>query len=90
MIQSPNSGGVFQYTNKGRNYEKNYLNKNYIDNIIKNKKKPTSLNVKPGTLLLFYGRNYLHRVTPVRSKKPRILVTLNSVSYTHLTLPTKA
>ena len=31
----------------------------------------------PGTLLLFYGRNYLHRVTPVRSKKPRILVTLN-------------
>ena len=77
MIQSPNSGGVFQYTNKGRNYEKNYLNKNYIGNIINNKKKPTSLNVKPGTLLLFYGRNYLHRVTPVRSKKPRILVTLN-------------
>ena len=42
-----------------------------------NKKKPTNLNVKPGTLLLFYGRNYLHRVTPVISKKPRILVTLN-------------
>ncbi|MBQ82899.1 MAG: hypothetical protein CMD59_05145 [Gammaproteobacteria bacterium] len=77
MIQSPNAGGVFQYTNKGRNYEKNYLNKNYIDNIINGKRKPTSLNVKPGTLLLFYGRNYLHRVTPVRSKKPRILVTLN-------------
>ena len=41
------------------------------------KKKPTSLNVKPGTLLLFYGRNYLHRVTPVKSEKNRILVTLN-------------
>ena len=29
-----------------------------------------------GTLVLFYGRNYLHRVTPVKSEKPRILVTL--------------
>ena len=50
---------------------------NRVNEVINNKKKPTSLNVKPGTLLLFYGRNYLHRVTPVRSKKPRILVTLN-------------
>ena len=37
MIQSPNAGGVFQYTNKGRNYENNYLNKNYIGNIINGK-----------------------------------------------------
>ena len=35
------------------------------------------LNVKPGTLVLFYGRNYLHRVTPIQSDKGRILVTLN-------------
>ena len=31
----------------------------------------------PGSLILFYGRNYLHRVTPVTSNKCRILVTLN-------------
>ena len=77
MIQSPESGGVFQYTNKGRNYEDNYIDKNFISKIIKNKINVEKLNVKPGTLLLFYGRNYLHRVTPVTSKKPRILVTLN-------------
>ena len=35
------------------------------------------LSVKPGTLILFYGRNYLHRVTPVTSTKYRVLVTLN-------------
>tara|TARA_Y100001970_G_scaffold290108_2_gene422607 strand:- start:38 stop:820 length:783 start_codon:yes stop_codon:yes gene_type:complete len=77
MIQSPKSGGIFEYTNKGRNYEKNYINKNYISKVIKNKMKVEELKVRPGTLILFYGRNYLHRVTPVTSKKPRILVTLN-------------
>ena len=77
MIQSPDSGGVFQYTNKGRNYKKNYINKHYISKVIKNKIKVEDLKVNPGTLILFYGRNYLHRVTPVTSSKPRILVTLN-------------
>ena len=41
------------------------------------KEKTYALKVDPGTLILFYGRNYLHRVTPVESKKGRILVTLN-------------
>ena len=39
--------------------------------------KINELTVNPGTLILFYGRNYLHRVTPIESKKGRILVTLN-------------
>ena len=35
------------------------------------------MNIEAGTLVLFYGRNYLHRVTPVTSSIPRILATLN-------------
>tara|TARA_Y100001970_G_C14108993_1_gene789765 strand:- start:359 stop:1141 length:783 start_codon:yes stop_codon:yes gene_type:complete len=77
MIQSPTSGGVFEYTNKGRNYENNYINKKFISKIINGKIDIEKLNVKAGTLILFYGRNYLHRVTPVTSNKPRILITLN-------------
>ncbi len=77
MIQSPTLGGTFQYTNKGRDYENNYIDKKFISKIINEKIKVEELKVKPGTLILFYGRNYLHRVTPVKSKKPRILVTLN-------------
>ena len=42
-----------------------------------NKIDPNKILADPGTLILFYGRSYLHRVTPVKSKKPRILVTLN-------------
>ena len=77
MIQSPDDGGTFEYIDKGRDYNKNYIDKNFIEKVLKNKIKCKELLVKPGTLILFYGRNYLHRVTPVKSLKPRILVTLN-------------
>ncbi len=77
MIQSSESGGEFEYINKGRDYNKNFIDKEYIDKILKRKILPKKIDVEAGTLVLFYGRNYLHRVTPVKSKKPRILVTLN-------------
>lgn len=77
MISSPSEGGIFQFINKGRNYEKNYINKKLIKNVLNEKEKVNELKVKPGTLVLFYGRNYLHRVTPIISQKGRVLVTLN-------------
>jgi len=77
MIQSPDSGGVFEYLDKGRDHNKNYIDKNLIKKTLENKIQCKELLAKPGTLILFYGRNYLHRVTPVQSNKPRILVTLN-------------
>ena len=77
MIQAPDSGGIFQYINEGRNYEKNFIDKKMINSVLNNNFPVNELSVNPGTLILFYGRNYLHRVTPVRSKKCRILVTLN-------------
>ena len=77
MIQSPDSGGVFQYINEGRNFEKKIIDKKLIKLILNDSYPTNELSVKPGTLILFYGRNYLHRVTAVTSKKCRILVTLN-------------
>ena len=77
MIQSPDSGGVFQYINKGRNFDKNFIDKKLIKSVINNNYPVNELSVQPGSLILFYGRNYLHRVTPVTSIKNRILVTLN-------------
>ena len=77
MIQSPDSGGVFQYINEGRDFEKNFVDKKLIKSVLENNHPVHELSVQPGTLILFYGRNYLHRVTPVTSKKCRILVTLN-------------
>ena len=77
MIQSSDKGGEFEYVSKGRNFSENYIDKSYIKDILDRKILPQKADVDAGTLILFYGRNYLHRVTPVESKKPRILVTLN-------------
>ena len=77
MIQSPDSGGIFQYINQGRDYNNNFIDKELIKSVLNDNYPVSELAVKPGTLILFYGRNYLHRVTPVTSSKCRILVTLN-------------
>ena len=77
MISSPVKGGKFQYFTKGRNYKNNYIDKKLIKNVLDGHEKVNELIVNPGTLILFYGRNYLHRVTPIESEKGRILVTLN-------------
>jgi len=77
MIQSSLEGGKFEYVTKGRNFSENYIDKKLIGEIINNQYKPNILDAEPGTLVLFYGRNYLHRVTPVQKDKSRILVTLN-------------
>jgi len=77
MIQSPASGGNFQYVVDARNMEKNTVNFQLIDSILQNKHPVEELRVEEGTLVLFHGRNYLHRVTPVTSKKHRVLATLN-------------
>jgi len=77
MIQSPLSGGSFQYVVNARNVEKNTLNIQLIDSVLKNKYPVKELRIEEGALVLFYGSNYLHRVTPTNSNKYRMLVTLN-------------
>ena len=77
MIQSADDGGDFEYVTNGRDYRKNFIDKKYISEILTNSIETNKLNADAGTLILFYGRDYLHRVTPVKSLKPRILVTLN-------------
>ncbi|MDB4860674.1 2OG-Fe(II) oxygenase [Alphaproteobacteria bacterium] len=77
MIQSSTLGGEFEYITEGRVSHINHIDKKLISNVIEGKSEPNLLNVSEGTLILFYGRNYLHRVTPVQSDTPRILITLN-------------
>ena len=77
MIQSAPEGGEFEYISEGRDSNKDFIDKDIISKIISGSEKPNKLNANDGTLILFYGRNYLHRVTPVESDLPRILVTLN-------------
>ena len=77
MIQSADKGGEFQYLEKLRNLEEGDLGYKTTEDLIKCKIKPKVLSLGDGDLVLFRGRNSLHRVVPVYGKKSRILVTLN-------------
>ena len=90
MIQSSTSGGEFEYITEGRDSNADYIDKSLISNVIEGKTKPNLLDVSQGTLILFYGRNYLHRVTPVQSETPRILITLNYNEENHIELSENA
>ena len=77
MIQPSTSGGKFQYVVDARNVENKTVNFPLIESVLQNKYPVEELLIEEGTLVLFYGRNYLHRVTPITSLIPRILATLN-------------
>ena len=47
------------------------------------------LKLNPGDLQIFKGRFTLHRVTKIEGNLSRYMCIPASVSYTHLTLPTK-
>ena len=57
--------------------EKNTINIEFIGTVLQNKDPVEELQGEEDILVLFYGRNYLHRVLPVTSEKNRILATLN-------------
>jgi alkylated DNA repair dioxygenase AlkB len=77
MLQSPGQGGEFEYREKVRNSEKGDSAFADTEAVIKGKLQPKTLAMGDGALVLFRGRNSLHRVAPVASEHARILVTLN-------------
>ena len=77
MLQSPGQGGEFEYREMVRNCEKDDLAFADTEAVIKGKLQPKTLAIGDGSLVLFRGRNSLHRVAPVVSEHARILVTLN-------------
>ena len=77
MVQAPDNGGEFQYLEHLRNFEKSDQGFAKTEDVVKGRLQCKKLNMNDGALVLFKGRNSLHRVSPVTSNKSRILVTLN-------------
>ncbi len=77
MVQAPDHGGEFQYLEHLRNFEKSDQGFAKTEDVVKGRLQCKKLNMNDGALVLFKGRNSLHRVSPVTSNKSRILVTLN-------------
>ena len=77
MLKAPEAGGEFEYLEKVRNKEAEEQGYENTAAVIMGKLKPKKLEMGDGSLVLFRGRNSLHRVAPVVSDGTRILVTLN-------------
>ena len=75
MIKAPEKGGQFEYVSEMRNSKKGEMNFDGVRAVLDGKIPVETLNLKPGDLVLFRGRDAIHRVAPVEGGK-RILVVL--------------
>lgn len=74
MIQSPKGGGVFEYVKNVRDARRDEMNYERSQRVIDGIEPAQALSMQPGTLVVFRGRNSMHRVTPVRGNSTRMLV----------------
>ena len=76
LIQAPESGGRFEYVSDLRDADAGDLNLAGVERVLDGVVEPTVLGFRPGDLVLFRGRNSMHRVTPSGGDRTRILVVL--------------
>ncbi|MFD2205589.1 2OG-Fe(II) oxygenase [Kiloniella antarctica] len=76
MIQEPEAGGAFEYVEKLRDADQNEMNFEGVGNVLKGDVPVKSLSMGAGALVLFRGRNAIHRVAPVEGTRTRMLVVL--------------
>ena len=76
LLQAPLAGGDFEYLRDLRDAENDDMNFSGVQAVVEGKRQPEALLVEPGTLVLFRGRNAMHRVTPTQGARDRILVVL--------------
>ena len=76
MLQQPEKGGRFQYVSAVRDADNGEMRYEEVDNVLNGEIEPRELEMGPGALALFRGRNSLHRVEPVEGGRTRMLVVL--------------
>ena len=76
MVQAALKGGEFEYVKNVRNADAGEMNFDAVDQVLDGDIKPKTLSMDEGALVLFRGRNSMHRVTPNESDLTRMLVVL--------------
>ena len=76
LIQAPEAGSHFEYVKDLRDADKGEMNFDGVAALLDGETKPDRLDIQPGTLCLFRGRNSIHRVSPNESDKTRMLAVL--------------
>ena len=76
LLQAPEAGGAFEYVKDLRDADQGDMNFKGVDAVLNGDAPVDTLPFEPGTLVLFRGRNSMHRVTPTIGKTTRYLVVL--------------
>ena len=76
MIQEPEAGGVFEYVKDVRDADRGEMNYKSAEAVLDGNVSVSELSMNAGALVLFRGRNAMHRVTPVEGNRTRMLVVL--------------
>lgn len=74
LLQAPEVGGVFEYVPSVRDSSVGDMAFDRVADVLDGQQAVRTLDFDPGALVLFRGRNALHRVTPVEGLVTRLLV----------------
>ena len=90
LIQKPTKGGQFEYIRDFRYDSQGVDNYKDIEDLLDGIIEPNLLVMNPGSLVLFRGKESIHRVTPVEGNKVRILSVLAYNSEPNIALSEEA
>jgi len=76
LIQKPEGGANFEYVKDVRDADAGHMNYEGTRKILGGNATVRNLDMNPGALVLFRGRNSIHRVTPTIGDVTRMLVVL--------------
>lgn len=76
MLEEPERGGAFEYVQAVRDADRGEMNYDTVGRVLDGDVTPRKLAMDAGALVLFRGRNAMHRVAPVEGSKTRMLVVL--------------
>jgi len=76
LIDKPYGGGEFEYLKDVRDADAGEFNFETVGKLLDGEIEPQRITMDPGTLVLFRGRNSIHRVTPAQGEKTRMLAVL--------------
>lgn len=74
LLQAPQAGGVFEYVPAVRNADDGDMAYERVGSVLDGNETVRKLSFNPGALVLFRGRDAMHRVTPVEGDTTRLLV----------------
>lgn len=74
LLQAPEAGGVFEYVANVRDADADEMGFGTVAAVLDGVEPVTRLAFDPGDLVLFRGRNSMHRVTPTQGDTTRMLV----------------